>query len=55
MLCFCLNRAGRQLPSGQRLRLERAKDELRALFDRPRAAGGSNGRRAGQDGQAEDI
>jgi hypothetical protein len=36
MLTFYLNRAGRQLPATQRARLEAAKDELRALFDRPR-------------------
>lgn len=36
MLSFYVNRAGRQLPANQRARLEAAKDELRALFDRPR-------------------
>jgi hypothetical protein len=36
MLNFYINRAGRQLDEGQRLRLEAAKDELRALFGRPR-------------------
>lgn len=36
MLNFYINRAGRQLPSKQRARLEAAKDELRALFDKPR-------------------
>jgi len=36
MLCFFINRAGRQPPDRQRARLEAAKDELRALFDRPR-------------------
>lgn len=36
MLSFYVNRAGRQLPADQRARLEAAKDELRALFDRPR-------------------
>ncbi|WP_455376916.1 DUF3175 domain-containing protein [Petrachloros mirabilis] len=36
MLNFYINRAGRQLPSQQRARLEAAKDELRALFGKPR-------------------
>jgi hypothetical protein len=36
MLTFYINRAGSQLSAAQRARLERAKDELRALFDRPR-------------------
>lgn len=36
MLNFYINRAGRQLDDDQRLRLEAAKDELRALFGRPR-------------------
>jgi hypothetical protein len=36
MLNFYINRAGRQLDEDQRLRLEAAKDELRALFGRPR-------------------
>lgn len=36
MLTFYINRAGKQLPAEQRERLEAAKDELRALFDRPR-------------------
>jgi hypothetical protein len=36
MLTFYINRAGRTLPKHQRDRLEAAKDELRALFDRPR-------------------
>ncbi len=35
MLTFYINRAGPQLPSSQRARLEAAKDELRALFGRP--------------------
>lgn len=38
MLTFYINRAGRQLPAAQRARLEAAKDELRALFDKPQAA-----------------
>jgi len=36
MLTFYVNRAGTQLPAGQRTRLEAAKDELRVLFGRPR-------------------
>ncbi|BFU88911.1 MAG: hypothetical protein NTAFB01_00980 [Nitrospira sp.] len=36
MLTFYINRAGRQLHASQRARLEAAKDELRALFARPR-------------------
>lgn len=36
MLNFYINRAGSQLPAEQRARLEAAKDELRALFGRPR-------------------
>ncbi len=36
MLTFYINRAGRQLPEKQRTRLEAAKDELRALFDKSR-------------------
>ena len=36
MLTFYINRAGRQLSSEQRNRLESAKDELRALYGRPR-------------------
>ena len=36
MLNFFINRAGRQLPDSRRRVLEQAKDELRALFDRPR-------------------
>jgi hypothetical protein len=39
MLTFYINRAGTQLPAAQRARLETAKDELRALFGRPRAGG----------------
>jgi hypothetical protein len=37
MLTFYVNRAGANLAAAQRRRLERAKDELRALFGRPRA------------------
>lgn len=36
MLNFYINRAGRQLDSVQRARLEAAKDELRILFGKPR-------------------
>jgi len=36
MLCFHLNRAGRQLPAERRACLEAAKDELRAAFGRAR-------------------
>ena len=35
MLTFYINRAGTQLGKTQRARLERAKDELRALFHKP--------------------
>jgi uncharacterized protein DUF3175 len=34
MLNFYLNRAGRNLPGGQKKVLARAKDELRALYDK---------------------
>lgn len=36
MLTFYINRAGKQLTPEQRDRLEAAKDELRALFGKPR-------------------
>lgn len=36
MLNFYINRAGRQIQGEQRERLEAAKEELRALFGRPR-------------------
>ncbi|WP_323844902.1 DUF3175 domain-containing protein [Microbulbifer magnicolonia] len=36
MLTFYINRAGRNLPEDQRRRLEAAKEELRALYGRPR-------------------
>jgi hypothetical protein len=36
MLNFFINRAGSQLAADQRARLEAAKDELRALYGRPR-------------------
>src|SRR5882724_4718041 len=38
MLNFYINRAGRTLPQAQHRRLEAAKDELRALYKRPRAS-----------------
>jgi len=45
MLTFYLNRAGSALPAEQRARLEAAKDELRALYGRPRrGAAGSAAR-----------
>ena len=40
MLTFYINRAGRTLPKHRRDRLEAAKDELRALFSRPRSSAG---------------
>ncbi|BAK75926.1 protein of unknown function [Pseudogulbenkiania sp. NH8B] len=36
MLSFYINRAGRKLSAPQRQLLEQAKDELRALYGRPR-------------------
>ncbi|MBW0149015.1 DUF3175 domain-containing protein [Marinobacter sp. CAU 1620] len=36
MLTFYINRAGKQLAPEQRERLEAAKDELRALYGKPR-------------------
>lgn len=38
MLTFHINRAGRNLAVRDRRRLEAAKDELRALYGRPRRA-----------------
>jgi Protein of unknown function (DUF3175) len=38
MLNFYINRAGSKLPQAQRNRLQVAKDELRSLYKRPRAA-----------------
>ena len=35
MLNFYLNRAGRNLPAARKRSLNRAKDELRKLYDRP--------------------
>jgi Protein of unknown function (DUF3175) len=37
MLNFYINRAGRKLPAQQREVLEKAKDELRELYGRPRS------------------
>lgn len=36
MLNFYINRAGKNLPKNQKEKLERAKDELRDLYHRPR-------------------
>ncbi len=36
MLTFYINRAGTGLPAARRKKLERAKDELRALYGRPK-------------------
>jgi hypothetical protein len=38
MLNFYMNRAGTNLPHDRRRTLEKAKEELRALYGRPRAA-----------------
>jgi hypothetical protein len=38
MLTFYLNRGGKNLPKERLAVLEKAKDELRELFDRPRKA-----------------
>ena len=40
MLNFYINRAGSKLPAAQREILEKAKDELRALYGKPRRQGG---------------
>lgn len=39
MLNFYINRAGKHLPAAQREILEKAKDELRALYGKPRHDG----------------
>jgi len=39
MLNFYINRAGKGLSEEHRARLEKAKNELRALFGRPRRTG----------------
>jgi len=36
MLVFYINRAGHNLSAARRRKLEQAKDELRALYDKPR-------------------
>jgi hypothetical protein len=41
MLNFYINRAGSQLSPQQRKHLEQAKDELRALYDRPHKSSSS--------------
>jgi hypothetical protein len=38
MLTFYINRAGSNLPAGQKRILEKAKDELRRLFGKPKGA-----------------
>src|SRR5436305_1293928 len=38
MLTFYMNRAGKTLPKKQKSNLEAAKDELRELYGKPRAA-----------------
>lgn len=38
MLSFYINRAGKSLPARQRAILEEAKEELRALYGKPRRA-----------------
>ncbi len=38
MLTFYINRAGKKLSRERRAKLEAAKDELRALYGRPRSA-----------------
>lgn len=40
MLNFYINRAGKKLPAEQREILERAKDELRELYGKPRRQSG---------------
>jgi hypothetical protein len=45
MLTFYINRAGKDLDPEQRTRLEAAKDELRALFGKPRRDLAARGRR----------
>jgi hypothetical protein len=39
MLVFYINRAGKGLSEAEKQKLEKAKDELRALYGRPRKAG----------------
>jgi hypothetical protein len=40
MFNFYINRAGKKLPSAQQEVLDKAKDELRVLYGRPRRQGG---------------
>ena len=42
MLTFYINRAGQHLPESQRDCLERAKDELRVLYGKPRKSSGDS-------------
>jgi hypothetical protein len=50
MLSFYINRAGKSLPVRQRAILEGAKEEVRALYGRPRrSATGGGRRRLGQE------
>jgi len=63
MLTFYINRAGAQLQPDEKARLERAKDELRQLFDRPstgrttalgrRVEKPGDGNRSGPSGQKD--
>ena len=63
MLTFYINRAGAQLQPGDKLRLEKAKDELRGLFHRPSSGRTSalgrkvekpgSGRQGGPSGQTD--
>jgi len=39
MLNFYINRAGKKLPQNQRARLQAARNELRALYGKPRRSG----------------
>ncbi len=43
MLNFYINRAGRNLPADRRAVLEKAKEELRAVYGRPRHGSGDRG------------
>src|SRR5881628_915685 len=45
MLNFYINRAGKNLPRNQRARLESAKNELRALYKKPRRSAARAGGR----------
>jgi len=48
MLNFYINRAGKLVPKEQLVRLEDAKDELRALFGRPRSISRPTGPESGK-------